>query len=291
MKVEDIKAYIETGILELYVLGNVSPEEKLQVEEMAAKYPEIRAEITAIEQSLENFALQNAIEPPDHLREKVLNSLVTNFAGDTNFPSKQITHADDDVAAKHPATESNNVVSFTSPATPKQNNFYKYAFAASLLALIACAFSIVSLNRQLEQSATVIASLQQKNQSFASRVNLLNNAVYAYHDPQIKMVKLQGMPKAPGAKLTLAWSPQNKKVMIDMQDMKLAANDQAHQYQLWAIVNGKPVDLGVFDAKTDSVGMKEMKPVANAVMFAVTLEPRGGSVNPTMDQMVLAAKI
>jgi len=36
---EDIKAYIESGILELYVLGDVTPEEKLQVEAMAAKHP------------------------------------------------------------------------------------------------------------------------------------------------------------------------------------------------------------------------------------------------------------
>jgi anti-sigma-K factor RskA len=33
--------------------------------------------------------------------------------------------------------------------------------------------------------------------------------------------------------------------------------------------------------------MKEMKSVALAQAFAVTLEPRGGSVNPTMDQMVV----
>jgi hypothetical protein len=33
--VEDIRAYIETGILELYVLGDVTSDEKLQVEEMA----------------------------------------------------------------------------------------------------------------------------------------------------------------------------------------------------------------------------------------------------------------
>ena len=52
---EDIKAYIESGILELYVLGDISAEERLQVEDMAQKYPEIKAEITEIEKSIKFF--------------------------------------------------------------------------------------------------------------------------------------------------------------------------------------------------------------------------------------------
>jgi anti-sigma-K factor RskA len=278
--VEDIKAYIETGILELYVLGDVSQEEKLQVEEMAEKYPEVKAELAAIERSLEAYALENAIEPAAHLRDRVLNSLVTNFANDNNFPTREITH-DDDEDVK------DNVVTFK-PA----NNFYKYAFAASMLALIASIFGLISLSKQLSESQQMIASLRTKNTSFATNVKYMENEISVLHDPEVKILKLQGMPKAPGSQLTVAWSPKKKKVMINLEDMKLAANDKAHQYQLWAIVDGKPVDLGVFDStKTDTTGMKEMKPVANAVMFAVTVEPYGGSVNPTMDQMVVATKI
>ena len=59
---EDVKAYIESGILELYVLGDVSAEEKLQVEDMAAKYPAVKAEIAEIEKSMELYAEANAVE-------------------------------------------------------------------------------------------------------------------------------------------------------------------------------------------------------------------------------------
>jgi len=282
--VENIKAYIETGILELYVLGDVTPNEKGQVEEMASKYPEIKAELAEIERSLEAYALENAIEPPVHLRERVLNSLVTSFANDDSFPTKETTEIFyDDRIIK------DNVVALS---TPKANNFYKYAFAASMLALIASVFGLFSLNNQLKESNEVIASLQTKNTSFANQVNYIENEVDVLRDPEVKVLTLQGLPKAPGAQLTVAWSPKKKKVMINMEDMKLAANDKDHQYQLWAIVDKKPVDLGVFDAaKTDTAGMKQMKSVANAVMFAVTLEKRGGVPSPTMDQMVVATKI
>jgi hypothetical protein len=61
--VEEVKAYIESGILELYVLGQLSAIENKEVEEMAYKYPEVKAEILTIELAMENYAIQNAVEP------------------------------------------------------------------------------------------------------------------------------------------------------------------------------------------------------------------------------------
>lgn len=72
-----------------------------------------------------------------------------------------------------------------------------------------------------------------------------------------------------------------------MATAKMPANDKDHSYQLWAIVAGKPIDLGVFNADTTSKDMKEMKDVELASAFAVTLEKRGGSLTPSMDEMMV----
>ena len=79
--------------------------------------------------------------------------------------------------------------------------------------------------------------------------------------------------------------------MIDLSSLEMPSNDDDHQYQLWALVDGKPVDLGVFDSSENNSGMKRMKSVKGAQAFAVTLEPKGGSVNPTMDQMMAIGNI
>ena len=60
------------------------------------------------------------------------------------------------------------------------------------------------------------------------------------------------------------------------------------QFQLWALVGGKPVDAGVF--VTGQEGIQRVKDVMNADIWAVTLEPKGGSLSPTMDQMYLISK-
>ena len=56
------------------------------------------------------------------------------------------------------------------------------------------------------------------------------------------------------------------------------------QYQLWALVDGAPVDAGVFEIDAGTPMIK-MKNIPRAQAFAVTLEPSGGSLKPTMDQM------
>ena len=114
---ENVQAYIESGILELYVLGNLTPEEKLQVEGMMSAHQTVRAEVDEIERALEVYAHKNAVEPADDKRTRILNSLITNLADDNSFKSGKVLE--------------DNII-----ALPRANNFYKYAFAASLALLI-----------------------------------------------------------------------------------------------------------------------------------------------------------
>ena len=57
------KEYIESGILEQYVLGSASEDECKEVELMAAAYPDVRREIDTISETLEDLAMANAVEP------------------------------------------------------------------------------------------------------------------------------------------------------------------------------------------------------------------------------------
>jgi anti-sigma-K factor RskA len=284
--VEDLKAYIETGILELYVLGDVTPDEKRQVEEMASKHPEVKAELGAIELSMELYAKENAVEPSENLRGRILGSLLTNLGDDRNFTAAP---SHNEVDAYEEEEEQDNTV--VAMPVHKESSFYKYAFAATLALLVASTVAIFNLNNKLQDSNSRLISLQQSKQQFANQVNLMDKELTVFRDTSYKLIRLKGTPKNPSSAITLAFSPGKKKVVLDIADMKMAQNDKAHQYQLWALVGGKPVDLGVFDSASDTTtSVKEMKSIASADAFAVTLEPRGGSVNPTLDQMVVIGK-
>ncbi|SKB35252.1 anti-sigma factor [Daejeonella lutea] len=270
---KDLKTYLESGILELYVLGDLSREEIREVEQSIAQYPEVKAEVEAIENALQAYAISNAIEPSESVRSKILNSLETSPVEEA-----RVTHL-------RPVESS--------------SSFYKYAFAASVALLLVSVILLINLNNRLRESHTQLAVLQAENQQFSNRVNYMDKELEdnkkfleIYQQPgQYKLVNLKGSPKAPAARMTVAFSPQKEEVMIDLSSLNMPSNDDQHQYQLWALVDGKPVDLGVFDSTDDHSGMKRMKSVKGAQAFAVTLEPKGGSVNPTMEQMMAIGNI
>ena len=58
-----IKEYIESGILEQYALGQCSEAEAQEVERMAAEHDEVSLALIEAQETLEAFALANAVEP------------------------------------------------------------------------------------------------------------------------------------------------------------------------------------------------------------------------------------
>jgi mannose-6-phosphate isomerase-like protein (cupin superfamily) len=70
-----ITDYIESGILELYVMDVTTPEETQEVEKLAAAHQEIRDEINHIRQTIETYALAHAVEPKSTVKPLVLASI------------------------------------------------------------------------------------------------------------------------------------------------------------------------------------------------------------------------
>ena len=58
-----ISEYIESGVLEMYVMGLTSEAESVEVEKMMLMHPEVLAEVRAIEKSLESYSRTLAVEP------------------------------------------------------------------------------------------------------------------------------------------------------------------------------------------------------------------------------------
>ncbi|MFD3001902.1 cupin domain-containing protein [Pontibacter toksunensis] len=70
-----IKDFIESGVLELYVMGAASPEEAAAVEQMAASHPEVQQEIDAISEQMEVYAMAHAVKPRNTVKTLVLATI------------------------------------------------------------------------------------------------------------------------------------------------------------------------------------------------------------------------
>jgi anti-sigma-K factor RskA len=283
--VEDSKAYIESGILELYVLGELTAPERMEVERIAAAFEEVRAEIAAIEIALEQYALAGAIEPSEAPLRNLMETL-TQGQKASGTPSA--------VPANEPVIKTLTPPENT-PASGVKLKRLQYALAACVALLVVSVIALVSMRTKLESAETQLISLRTEKDRLATRANMLQQTsselqrvADMVNDPNWAIVKLAGTKVSPASNLTVYWNKESEDVVVDQSRMALPTNDPAHQYQLWALVEGKPVSLGVFDMKPDSAEMLLiMKEISQAQAFAVTLEKRGGSVNPTMENLMV----
>jgi mannose-6-phosphate isomerase-like protein (cupin superfamily) len=68
----DPKTYIQSGILELYVLGQTNVEETNEVETLAIQHTEIREEISAISEALQLYGQAHSEQPHETIGPLVL---------------------------------------------------------------------------------------------------------------------------------------------------------------------------------------------------------------------------
>ncbi|RZL51123.1 MAG: cupin domain-containing protein [Pedobacter sp.] len=71
----NLKPYIESGILELYVLNLLSADEQMGVQRMLKVYPSLITEIKSIEKALEDYALANAVNPNPKLAQVIFREI------------------------------------------------------------------------------------------------------------------------------------------------------------------------------------------------------------------------
>ena len=102
-------------------------------------------------------------------------------------------------------------------------------------------------------------------------------------------VSLDGLPAAPEAAAKIFWMKNTGEVYIDASNLPEAPAGM--QYQVWGIVDGKPVDGGMIitTKNEDKFRIHKMKSFGNLKVqaFAVTLETTGGNPTPKGDMYVM----
>ena len=266
--------YIQSGILELYVQGTASPQERQEVECMSHIYPEIKDELSKLEQSMEKYAQIHAVSPPAHLRSKILANARKTILD--NKPTLEIS------SEKVAETEA-KVIRLT-PA------WIKLASAAASVAAVV--FGIQNWNNSqkvevLRQNLLVSNTNSVRIESELKEKNALLELSLAPTTDKIDLSTVKA--SAPNAMVSVIWDKKSADVMLRVHN--LPNPPAGKQYQLWAIVGGTPVDLGMLDLNTSSKDIQNMKKVQEPQAFAITLEIEGGVPSPTLEEMYVLGNV
>lgn len=279
LSVVDVKAYIESGILESYVLGFASEQEVQEVRCLSHIYPEIAEELKSVQEGIEKMATQQAIQPPVELK----NTIMAAIKKEAQIPS-----------SKPQVKQEAKIVTMQSTAAV---NPWKWGVAASLVLL----FGVGALwvNTRIdngaikEQLAQLDKQKQQDNQVLTAMLveqERLQEIQKVLTEPSTKTIVLNGTTMEPNAEVHVMWSSNDNKAVMVAE--KIAPPPPNMQYQLWVIADGVPKSVGVFTYdELDNMTEPFEVMTTDFTAFAITLEKMGGSPTPTLEKMVVMGEL
>jgi anti-sigma-K factor RskA len=259
----ETKDYIESGILELYVYGLLTESENDEVNAMANKNPEIKAEIVSIEKAIINLSTSFSPFLSSSQFEKIKTRLELKHSKVIDLKSR------------------NNKVTYIS-------------WAASVALLVGIGFQYFKLSENNNKIKTIqveksklqetVVNLELKNKETATVLNLVRDA-------STKVISLAGQTIDPSASAKVYWNKTQQVVYVDASG--LPEPPKGMVYQVWALKLNPltPTSIGLLDKLTADNSIIKVANNDSAEAFGITLEPAGGSKSPTLEKLYTLGKV
>jgi anti-sigma-K factor RskA len=260
----EIKDYVDSGVLELYVYGLLSESENEEVAQKAKSNQLVNDEIIAIEKAI--VALSSSFAPFHSISnyEKIKAKLDLKYA---------------------------KVIELE----PQSNKAQYLGWAAAILLMFGIGYQYNQLNitnNQVASTTVEKTNLEQENKVLLQKnaVTLANLAVV--RDPSNTIVTLGGQAVAPESSAKIYWNKETEVVYVDAAN--LPEPPEGMVYQVWALKLNPltPTSIGLLDNfVANNQHMFAVDKTGDAEAFGITLEPKGGSLSPTMEQLYTLGKV
>ncbi|TRO66714.1 anti-sigma factor [Christiangramia sabulilitoris] len=264
----DIKEYISSGILELYVYGALTEAESREVSQVLKKHPEVRQEVEEIELALQKLSAATA---PSYNAEAILSRI----------KSKLGTKGDRSVIALEPE---------------KETNWVSYIGWAATIALLIGLFFVFEdkndLREQLSYERAKNARMEQQIADAREDAEKTEELLAILRDKNVARVPLQGQNAAPEAYAAVYWNKEENTAYIDAE--ALPEPPRGKVYQVWSLKLDPltPTSIGLLDEfSMDDNKIFALQNANESQAFGITLEPEGGSESPTMDQLYVLGAV
>lgn len=252
--------------MELYVLGLASPEEQEIVMDFALAYPDIQETLNLSVEALEEYAKAHSTVPPKNLRQKIQEDL-----HEAEDEKKQVMNSE-----KQESTKAGILLPL---------------FGIGMVVFGILAGLMYQKNQQganqYKDLQKEYAILKEECEEVRKTTNTMSLEYDFLKDKNTAAVNLTGTERFPDAKAVVFWNADKKSSYLKV--VNLPTPPENNQYQLWADIDGKMVDLGVFDLSENSLIKINYK--EKAASLNVTLEKLGGVSHPTIDQLYVSGSL
>ncbi|MDJ0619517.1 MAG: anti-sigma factor [Calothrix sp. MO_192.B10] len=232
-------------LLASYVLGDLTPEEVAQVNELLAANPELGTEVIRLQETLAllPFALPDN-EPPEALGSQILQAVTQT--------SPDIPTIDDTISQ-----------------APNRRNIWLSVFG-SVAAVFVVALGLYSYR------------LQQEVVTARKELSRYHQAIGLLRQPNNRLLTLKGINNKSNASGSFVIIPKYGQAVLSLQN--LAPLPQGKVYRLWAVTSGKKIDCGDFRTDTTGkvfVQLTVDNSMGTISEAFVTVEPSQPVTQPT----------
>lgn len=238
-----LQVFINSGLIDKYILGDTSIAEALEVEHYISEYPEIETEYIRLQNNLEILAKSNAVEAPKHMLASILEEV-----------------------------DEKPVISLN--ASKSRTPWYSFAASFAAIAFALTAFLLYQKNIDLiEENQVVVDEIFDLRSDIQENNSKLDNVMLQFmklNNPETEKYVLRGNSRAKNLKTVAYINSIDKTSMIDVVSLPKLPEEQ--QYQIWAELQDKMVSLGILDANDRN--LKSIPYMEDALGLSITIESK-----------------
>jgi anti-sigma-K factor RskA len=253
----------ESGILELYALGELSVSEIVDVQQYISTYPELKNDLLEIEAALYQYAKTYSISPDPDLLDDIKKEITFSK------PSSSIDHTSKTV-------------------NKNQTSGFRNTIGSILLfvALASCLYLYLDnndLKDTIDEQNILIDECEELRVQNNNQIAILNHI----DAPNTKAINIEATPKYPETEIVIYTNKESKQNILQLNNLPtLAANES---FQLWSLGEGDPTPMDFFDVidtRFLNAGF-----VDTSTAYAITIEAKGGAKTPNLDRLIGVFKL
>lgn len=244
----DRKKILEEGLLEKYLLDELSAEENEKVAFAVHNDDVLKKHFQELEANFEKMAFENAIAPSEKVKQQLKNQL-----GNSKVRSMPRT----------------------------------WLWAAASLATLFLLSSFWMYDRW-QSTKQDLDSLQQKTTVLQERLNALednylltNKRLKTINGPKTIPLILHGNDLVPNSRAVAYVNHDSKIVVVNAQGLPKLPEDKT--YQMWSDVDGEMVNMGLLPTDEELITLMY---IDKAESLNITIEPAGGNDHPTVEKLI-----
>ncbi len=243
-----LHAFLQSGLIEKYVLGSTTANENLEVEHYISSYSEVEKEYNKLQDNLEIISKVNAVEAPKFILDSVLEEI-----------------KDKPVISLAP-------VKHKTPWYSIAASFAALIFAGSALILLIHNKALVRENQVVVEEIFDLRSDIQKNND---RLDEVMRQFMKLNNPETEKYVLRGNERAKDLKTVAYINSVDKTSMIDIVELPQLPEDQ--NYQIWAELQDRMVNLGILNPSNKK--LQSIPYLEDALGLSITIEKKGVKSN------------